>query len=154
GTRALGARDVLVVDTIGQLQRFYGAADVAFVGGSLVPHGGQNMLEPAAQGRAVVFGPHVSNFRTDVDLLLRAKAALQVRGRAELEHRPRDLFADTALREDLGKRACQVITENQGATIRTLERIAPLLGATPLLEAMGTPSGPALREPAINRTTT
>jgi 3-deoxy-D-manno-octulosonic-acid transferase len=135
GTRALGARDVLVVDTIGQLQRFYGAADVAFVGGSLVPHGGQNMLEPAAQGRAVVFGPHISNFRTDVDLLLR------------------DLFADTELREDLGRRASQVITENQGATMRTLERIAPLLGA-PLLGSTVTPPGPALREPAINRSAT
>src|SRR5262249_23007637 len=154
GTRALGARDVLVVDTIGQLQRFYGAADVAFVGGSRVPRGGQIMPEPAAQGRAVVFGPHVSNFRTDVDLLLRAEAAVQVRGRAELEHRLRDLFANTALREDLGRRASQVITENQGATMRTLERIADLLGATPLVGSTGEPQGPALREPVINRTAT
>ena len=80
---SLDALDVVVVDTIGQLQRFYAACDVAFVGGSLIPHGGQNMLEPAAQGRAVIFGPHTDNFRRDVELLLRADAAVQVRDRTE-----------------------------------------------------------------------
>jgi 3-deoxy-D-manno-octulosonic-acid transferase len=75
---------VVLVDTIGQLQRFYAACDIAFVGGSLIPHGGQNMLEPAAQGRATVFGPHTTNFRRDVELLLAADAVEQVADRGAL----------------------------------------------------------------------
>jgi 3-deoxy-D-manno-octulosonic-acid transferase len=119
---------VLVVDVIGQLQRFYGACEIAFVGGSLVPHGGQNMLEPAAQGCAVVFGPHTFNFRTDVEVLLGAEAVLQVPGREGLAACLRDLLGSAALRRRLGERARAVIAANQGATQRTLERIAPLLG--------------------------
>lgn len=117
---------VVLVDTIGQLQKFYAAADVAFVGGSLIPHGGQNMLEPAAQGRAVVFGPHVANFRTDVDVLLRAEAAIQVDSDETLAQRLAELFAEPALRAQLGQRAERVITENQGATMRTLQQIEAL----------------------------
>ena len=120
-------RDVLLVDTIGQLQTFYGACDVAFVGGSLVPHGGQNMLEPAALGRAVVFGPHVANFRTDVELLLLGEAAIQVRDRTELTSRLGELLRDAELRESLGRRAVEVIRRNQGATDRTLELLRPIL---------------------------
>ena len=117
---------VVLVDTIGQLQKFYAAADVAFVGGSLIPHGGQNMLEPAAQGRAVVFGPHVDNFRTDVEVLLRAQAAIQVADDAALVERLQELFAAPTLRAELGRRAERVITENQGATMRTLQQIESL----------------------------
>ena len=116
-------------DTIGQLQRFYAVCDLAFVGGSLVRHGGQNMLEPAAQGRAVVFGPHTWNFRTDVELLLQAEAAIQVPDRAALAREFARLFADDAARDRLGAAARGVITANQGATQRTLERISALLGA-------------------------
>ncbi len=121
---------VLLVDTIGQLETFYGACDVAFVGGSLVPHGGQNMLEPAALGRAVVFGPYVSNFRTDVELLLQARAVVQLAGRFELDAALLRLFADPSLRAELGERAVALIRGNQGATDRTLELIAPLLDRT------------------------
>jgi 3-deoxy-D-manno-octulosonic-acid transferase len=117
---------VVLVDTIGQLQKFYAAADVAFVGGSLIPHGGQNMLEPAAQGRAVVFGPHVDNFRTDVEVLLRAQAAIQVADDAALVQRLQELFAAPTMRAELGRRAERVITENQGATMRTLQQIESL----------------------------
>jgi 3-deoxy-D-manno-octulosonic-acid transferase len=122
----LSAHDVVLVDTIGQLQKFYAAADVAFVGGSLIPHGGQNMLEPAAQGRAVVFGPHIDNFRTDVDLLLHAQAAIQVADDAQLARELAALFGAASAREQLGARARQVITANQGATMRTLEQIASI----------------------------
>lgn len=125
---ALGDGAVVVVDTIGDLQRFYAACDLAFVGGSLVPHGGQNMLEPAALGRAVVFGPHTDNFRTDVELLLQAGAAVQVAGVEELPAQLTALLGSAALRADLGERAQAVIAANRGATERTLERIAPLLG--------------------------
>lgn len=117
----------VLVDTIGHLEAFYGACDVAFVGGSLVPHGGQNMLEPAALGRAVVFGPHVANFRTDVELLLEAGAAVQVRDVAELERTLVDLLRDPARRDELGRRAVELIRANQGATGRTRALIDPLL---------------------------
>jgi 3-deoxy-D-manno-octulosonic-acid transferase len=118
---------VVMVDTIGLLQTFYAAADVTFVGGSLIPRGGQNMLEPAAQGRAVLFGPHVDNFRNDVDLLLQKDAALQVNDDQELARCLRELFESSDKRDELGKRAKLVITENQGATMRTLQQIASLL---------------------------
>jgi len=119
---------VLVVDTIGQLQRFYAACDLAFVGGSLIPHGGQNMLEPAAQGLAVLFGPYTANFSTDVEVLLRADAAVQVADRDELGRRLLELAGDPASRARLGDAARRVINDNQGATRRTLERIAGLVG--------------------------
>src|SRR5262249_28752485 len=85
---------IVLVDTIGELGALWGLADVAFVGGSLDGRrGGQNMIEPAAYGAAVVFGPHVWNFRDTVNLLLEAKAALQVRDAAELETVVRRLLA-------------------------------------------------------------
>ncbi len=120
---------VVVVDTIGQLQRFYAACDVAFVGGSLVPHGGQNMLEPAAQGRAVIFGPHTTNFRRDVELLLAAEAVVQVQDRATFALELGRLLRDAKRRADLGGKALAVIRDNQGATARTLELVSDLLGA-------------------------
>ena len=124
----LGDRDVVVVDVIGQLQGFYAACDVAFVGGSLVPHGGQNMLEPAAQGRATIFGPHTANFRRDVELLLAAGAVVQTPDRASFPAALAALVADPARQRELGERARAVIVDNRGATARTFELVAGLLG--------------------------
>ncbi|MBK8977971.1 MAG: 3-deoxy-D-manno-octulosonic acid transferase [Planctomycetes bacterium] len=118
---------VLLVDTIGQLESFYAACDVAFVGGSLVPHGGQNMLEPAALGRAVLFGPHVANFRADVELLLESRAAVQIADLRQLEAELERLLGDPALRAALGARAVAMIVANRGAVDRTREILAPLL---------------------------
>jgi 3-deoxy-D-manno-octulosonic-acid transferase len=137
---ALGPADVVVVDTIGQLQRFYGACDVAFVGGSLIPHGGQNMLEPCALGRAVIFGPHTTNFRRDVELLRAANAVVQVPDRAAFAVELGRLLRDDGLRHDLGARARAVIADNRGATERTLDLVAELLGPSP---ASAAPSAPA-----------
>ena len=123
----LGPKDVVVVDTIGQLQRFYAACDVAFVGGSLIPHGGQNMLEPAAQGRAVIFGPHTDNFRRDVELLLEAQAVVQVSDLARFAEELHRLLDDPELCAAYGGRALRVIEQNQGATTRTLELVADLI---------------------------
>ena len=124
---ALGSEDVVVVDTIGQLQRFYAACDVAFVGGSLIPHGGQNMLEPAAQGRAVIFGPHTDNFRRDVELLLEAEAVVQVPDPARFAEELKRLLEDPELCASYGARALRVIEQNQGATTRTLELVDDLI---------------------------
>lgn len=135
--RPLPPGALVLVDTIGHLQKFYAACDLAFVGGSLIPHGGQNMLEPAAQGRATVFGPHTTNFRRDVELLLAADAVVQVADRAGLAAAFRRLLADDAARDRLGQRALLVIAQNQGATARTLELVAPLLGGAPAGGARG-----------------
>ncbi len=124
----LVADAVVVVDTIGQLQRFYAACDVAFVGGSLIPHGGQNMLEPAAQGRAVLFGPHTANFRRDVELLLAADAVVQVADVAAFRRELGRLLGSEAARTELGERGRRVIADNRGATERTLELVVELLG--------------------------
>jgi 3-deoxy-D-manno-octulosonic-acid transferase len=125
---ALGPADVVVVDVIGQLQSFYAACDVAFVGGSLIPHGGQNMLEPAAQGKATIFGPHTANFRRDVELLLAADAVVQTADRASFPAALAALLADPARQRELGARARAVIADNRGATARTFDLIAELLG--------------------------
>ncbi|MBL8729088.1 MAG: 3-deoxy-D-manno-octulosonic acid transferase [Planctomycetes bacterium] len=127
----LSASAVVVVDTIGQLQGFYAACDVAFVGGSLIPHGGQNMLEPAAQGRATIFGPHTANFRRDVELLLAADAVVQVADRAAFAAELGRLLVDREARAVLGERAQRVIADNQGATARTLDLLQDTLGAAP-----------------------
>ena len=127
GTAPLPEDAVVVVDVIGQLQKFYAACDIAFVGGSLIPHGGQNMLEPAAQGRAVVFGPHTTNFRTDVELLLREEAAVRVADVRELGAQVAALCGDADRRRALGERAQRVIASNQGATERTLDLLRGLL---------------------------
>lgn len=138
----LAADEILIVDTIGQLEMFYGACDVAFVGGSLVPHGGQNMLEPAALGKAVVFGPHTGNFRADVQLLLNGAAAIQVVNADDLRERLLELCADPQRRAELGRRAVAVIGANQGATVRTLRRLEPLLRrALAARPAVVTPAG-------------
>lgn len=127
----LAASAVVLVDAIGVLQRFYAAGDVAFVGGSLIPHGGQNMLEPAALGRAVIFGPHTANFRADVELLRAHDAVVQVHDRVAFAPALQALLADPARREELGARARAVIAQNQGATARTLELVADVLSPPP-----------------------
>ena len=79
---------IILIDTIGELAAVWGLADVAFVGGSLRPgRGGQNMMEPAAYGASVMFGPHIANFRDTVDQLLERNAARQVADADELTRR-------------------------------------------------------------------
>jgi 3-deoxy-D-manno-octulosonic-acid transferase len=124
---ALRGKELVLVDTIGDLEAFYGACDLAYVGGSLVPHGGQNMLEPASMGRAVVFGPHIANFQRDVEILLGASAARQVSDRSELAVAFAELLGDAAERRRLGEAAVDVILRNKGATARTLTRLQPIL---------------------------
>jgi 3-deoxy-D-manno-octulosonic-acid transferase len=119
---------VVLVDTIGELGALWGLADVAFVGGSLDGRrGGQNMIEPAAYGAAVVFGPHVWNFRATADRLRAAQAAVQIGDRAELEKTLRRLSHDAAERGRLGAAARQLVLAQQGATERTLELMKGLL---------------------------
>lgn len=121
------AADVVVLDTIGELAHLYRAATVVFVGGSLVPTGGHNILEPAAFGKPIVFGPHMQNFREIAATFLEAGAAVQVQSERELEDELRTLFTTPARRAGLGEAARGIIEVNQGARERTIAAIADLL---------------------------
>jgi 3-deoxy-D-manno-octulosonic-acid transferase len=121
-------RAVVLVDTIGELGALWGLADVAFVGGSLDgKRGGQNMIEPAAYGAAVVFGPHVWNFRDTAARLVEEGAAVQVKDGEALEDTVRRLIADPAERERCGKKARRFVAREQGATQRTMDLLDEVL---------------------------
>ena len=123
---------VVLVDTIGELGALWGLADVAFVGGSLDgKRGGQNMIEPAAYGAAVVFGPHVWNVRDTALRLVECEGAIQVSDARMLEAVVKRLLSDPSERQRLGADAQQFVLSQQGATERTMECIDRLLGATP-----------------------
>jgi 3-deoxy-D-manno-octulosonic-acid transferase len=121
------AADVVVLDTIGELAHLYRVATVVFVGGSLVPTGGHNILEPAAFGKPILFGPHMQNFREIAATFLEAGAAVQVRTERDLEDELRALFTDPRRREALGRAARAIIDVNHGAVEKTLAAIADLL---------------------------
>ena len=116
---------VILVDTMGELAELYSVADLVFVGGSLIPHGGQNMMDPAGHGRPVIFGPHIRNFQESVDILLDAKAAVMVQDAAGLEARLFELADDSEQAASLGMRARQVVIDQKGASRRTMELIRP-----------------------------
>jgi 3-deoxy-D-manno-octulosonic-acid transferase len=120
-------RAIVLFDTIGELGALWGIADVAFVGGSLDGRrGGQNMIEPAAYGSAVVFGPHTWNFRDTVKRLLDIRGAIQVQGAESLENVMRRLLGDAVLRQRLGQAARDLVQSQQGATERTLVELERL----------------------------
>ena len=121
-------RAMVLVDTIGELGSLWGLAGIAFVGGSIDgKRGGQNMIEPAAYGAAVVFGPHVWNFRDTADRLLQAEAAVQAETAAQLEQIVSRLIVNTAERRRLGIAARKLVLSQQGATERTIDCIDRLL---------------------------
>jgi 3-deoxy-D-manno-octulosonic-acid transferase len=124
----LGAGEVLLVDTIGELMRLYAVADLVFVGGSLVPVGGHNVLEPASLGVPVLFGPHMANFRDIAGLILSYGGARQVADGAGLAAACVELAADKGKRRELGDSGCRLVNEEGGATQRHLAAIAAILG--------------------------
>jgi 3-deoxy-D-manno-octulosonic-acid transferase len=117
---------VLLVDTIGELASLYSLADVAFVGGSLVPRGGHNIIEPAQHGVAIVTGNHTENFR-DIVGLFQSHNAVRIVGLAELPLVLMQLVDDDSERMALGRRAKETILSQMGATSRTLEALQTLL---------------------------
>ena len=125
----LSAGEVLLVDTVGELLSFYAVSDLVFVGGSLVPTGGHNVLEPAACGVPVVFGPHMNNFREIAAIVLAAGAGVQVAGGSELAELLTALLGDPERSRRLGEAGLQLIATNSGATERHLDVIAPFLVA-------------------------
>jgi 3-deoxy-D-manno-octulosonic-acid transferase len=118
-----GAPAVIVLDTVGELAALYALADVAFVGGSLVPVGGHNPLEPARMGKPVLLGPHTDNFRDAAGLLLDAGAARRVADGAALAAELVGLLADPPARAALGEAARDAAGSRGGAVTATLDLI-------------------------------
>jgi 3-deoxy-D-manno-octulosonic-acid transferase len=119
--------EVLLVDTIGEMMSLYELSDISFVGGSLVPTGGHNLLEPAAAGVASVFGPHMTNFREITELVLQYGAGIQVDSPEALTASMRTLIASIELRRVLGQNGLKMMRDNGGATERHMEVIARYL---------------------------
>jgi 3-deoxy-D-manno-octulosonic-acid transferase len=117
----------VVLDTIGELPQVYQIATAVFVGGSLVDTGGHNILEPAAFGKPVVFGPYVHNFRDITDTFLAHDAAIQVNSTRGLEEALLGLLTDPVRRARLGAAARALVESNRGAKDKSLAIIAQLL---------------------------
>lgn len=119
--------DVGIVDTFGQLPLYYGLASAVFIGGSLIPHGGQNPLEAASLGKPIVFGPYMYNFLEIAEQLVSHRAARQLTGETELLEAFTTLCSDSVEAAAMGRRAQDVVERSRGATRRTLEALEPLL---------------------------
>ena len=126
---------VLLIDTIGELAALYALADVAFVGGSLVPRGGHNIIEPALHGVPIVVGNHTENFR-DIVSLFQSRDAVRVVGPAELPLVLMDLISNPVERAELGRRAAETLRAQMGATQRTMQALEKLL--VPAIDRGGT----------------
>ncbi len=122
------AARALLVDTVGELGAWWGTARIAFVGGSLGTRGGQNMIEPAAYGVAVSFGPKTRNFRDIVSALLDADAAVVIRDGDELAGFVRRCLDEPEYRQALGARARQLVLESAGAADQTADLLHQLVG--------------------------
>ncbi len=112
--------DVVILDTIGELAALFQIATVVFVGGSLVDHGGHNILEPAVYGKPIVFGPHMENFAEIAETFLGSQAAIQVAGHDDLRETIVRLVGDPVERARLGAAARALVEANRGAKPRTL----------------------------------
>jgi 3-deoxy-D-manno-octulosonic-acid transferase len=119
--------DVLLLDSIGELGALYQFADAVFVGGSLVPSGGHNILEPAWFSKPPVFGASMENFRDMANQFLAAKAGIQVANSPQLGKVWVQLIEDNPLRQRMGDAARELSERNRGATARAFDRIVSLL---------------------------
>jgi 3-deoxy-D-manno-octulosonic-acid transferase len=119
--------DAVILDTIGELAHLYQIATAVFVGGSIVPAGGHNILEPAAHGKAIVFGSHMENFYEIAETFLANDAAVRVQSEGELEEALLSLMGDPVRRARLGAAARALVVANRGAKDKTLAAIADVL---------------------------
>jgi 3-deoxy-D-manno-octulosonic-acid transferase len=122
---------VLLVDTVGELSLLYAAVDIAFVGGSLVPIGGHNLLEPAAVGLPVLTGPYQANAREIARQLILEGGALQVDDAQQLAREVQEFFADAQRRQRVGGSGRRVIEVNRGSVARLMEWLEPLIAEVP-----------------------
>jgi 3-deoxy-D-manno-octulosonic-acid transferase len=118
---------VFLGDTMGELTLFLGASDVAFIGGSLVPHGGHNILEATAQGVAVLFGPHMFNFNEISELYLQHQAAVQIDSVEALAEQVIKWLSDASERSRVGEAGRELVEQNRGALDRLTRLVDRLL---------------------------
>lgn len=116
--------DVYIVDTLGELAGFMAGADVVFIGGSLIPHGGHNILEPARLGKPIVFGPYMENFGDEARILLDNEAAIQIADDDALEASLTRLLESPEERDELGRRAKAIVRQYQDVAERYVDEIA------------------------------
>jgi len=135
---------VILGDTMGDLRKFYSLAEVVFVGRSLVPMGGSDMIEAAGLGKAVVMGPYTDNFIDAVQKLLAGKAVEIVADGQQLTEVLKKLLTDKEKARQMGVRARQVIIDNKGATLRTVEAIVKVLGLQMPLGPKGVATEPVI----------
>ena len=127
GLRCTAETDVFLIDTLGELTLIYAAGDIAFVGGSLVPIGGHNLLEPAALGKPILTGPHTFNAEDIAPMFIDEGAALRVSDATDLAARLVELIGNPADAKKFGERGRLVVRKNRGALGRLLDLIDPLL---------------------------
>jgi 3-deoxy-D-manno-octulosonic-acid transferase len=125
--RCTPSTQVFLGDTMGEVPLFYAASDVAFVGGSLVPIGGHNLLEPAALGLPVITGPHVFNAQEIADMFVELGACRMVSDADELAAAVAELFKDPGTARALGRKGMEIVAENRGALKRLLALLDPLI---------------------------
>jgi 3-deoxy-D-manno-octulosonic-acid transferase len=118
---------IVLGDTMGELLLFWGIADIAFVGGSLIACGGHNPIEPAAFSLPVVTGPHIYNFKMTYELLARQQGVLFASDSQQLAACVLALLQDPQYRQTLGKNACQVVEENRGTLTKLFKEVEKLL---------------------------
>ena len=125
-----GGNEMVIVDAIGELFKVYSVATVVYCGGSLVPKGGQNILEPAAWGKVVLYGPSMEDFADEKEALERVGAGITVYDEEDLFRRLSVLMGDAALLAEKGTRAREVVTSNMGASRRYAELVLEVLSKT------------------------
>jgi len=122
-----GRPEVILLDTMGELMGIYSLGTLVFIGGSLVPIGGHNPLEPLFFRKGVLFGPYMFHFSEIASRLIEAEGAIQVSGKEELFPQLKRLLSDEEARKELGEKGYQFLSRHQGATERMLEEIRPFL---------------------------
>jgi len=118
---------IFILDTIGELATLYSLADIVFMGGSLVKRGGHNIVEPAIFGKAIIFGPYMTNFRGMEKLFLQHGAAIKVKSRDEFHKSLEALLTNRKKRDLLGRNAAGIIEASKGATRNTINELARIL---------------------------
>lgn len=126
-TENIPGNPVLIVDTIGELAALYSMATVVIIGGSFIPHGGQNPLEALYYRKPVVFGPHMFNFREIMEEILKNGAGVSIEKPEDLAGRLKELLEDTKRQREMGEKGYQIIVKNRGAAERNLDIAGKLL---------------------------
>ncbi len=126
-TETTGKPTVILGDTMGDLKKFYSLATVVFVGRTLVPMGGSDMMEPTAMGKCTLFGPHTFNFKQTVEVLLAGEGAIEVSDENALFEKTRQCLTDSDYARKIAQNGQKVIRANQGATQKTLDAVKAIL---------------------------